>query len=217
MADHFLPAREDLDEGPIGIGAAQPPIDLEEVDDHKERKNIGQVADLLIGTTKGSTLLDVTIRSHALPTGNPFGRPLPNARSKPPAVKPVGGDKHGGAAYITNHTNNKSREVKVRLYGKNWNITSSPGAEWVVAAFEQGGRWHEPFVKWFDSMFDNAIEDTIYRSICKAKAYQIMAVAVRRAVAHCHLTMYRLRHTAVRIVKPPKELLYLLPLRQKAH
>ena len=217
MADHFLPAREDLDEGPIGIGAAQPPIDLEEVDDHKERKNIGQVADLLIGTTKGSTLLDVTIRSHALPTGNPFGRPLPNARSKPPAVKPVGGDKHGGAAYITNHTNNKSREVKVRLYGKNWNLTSSPGAEWVVAAFEQGGRWHEPFVKWFDSMFDNAIEDTIYRSICKAKAYQIMAVAVRRAVAHCHLTMYRLRHTAFRIVKPPKELLYLLPLRQKAH
>jgi hypothetical protein len=89
-----------------------------------------------------------------------YGRPLPNARSKPPAVKPVGGDKHGGAAYVMNHTNNKSREVKVRLYGKNWNLTSSPGAEWIVAAFEQGGRWHEPFLKWFDSMFDNAIEDT---------------------------------------------------------
>ena len=49
------------------------------------------------------------------------------------------------------------------------------------------------------------------------QTYQIIAVAVRKAVAGVHIAMHHMRYSSYRIVKPPSHLVYLLPPRQQAH
>jgi hypothetical protein len=66
-------------------------------------------------------------------------------------------------------------------------------------------------------MFKQAIEDKGYRAMAASKAYQIIAVAVRKAVAGVHIAMHHMRYSSYRIVKPPSHLVYLLPPRQQAH
>jgi hypothetical protein len=222
MADYFPPKGVEVMPQPAqgGIGvAAQNPEDPAPFAQKQHRRH-GQfvLADMVIGTTgpKGAAVLDVTLHSNALPDGNPFCRPPPPA-AKPPAVKPPA--IACPTAFIASTTNVAAREHKVSSYQAKWNCKSAPAARahLVIAAIEHGGRWDEQFKNWFNEMFEGAIQDRGYRAMASSKAYQIISVAVRRAVARIHLAMYHLRYSAYRIVKPPPHLVYLLPPRQQAH
>ena len=208
MADHFAQAAHANAKGPskapLGIGASRQVREQQENAQEEEMvKQAGVFADLLVRTIFDTTLLDITLRSCELPRGNPCCRPPPVDQ----AVKPI---ISCNAANVPNAANKTARDQKLRLYNKKWNLDSKPGVKLVIAAFEHGGRWDEPLMEWFDNMFKIAVKDNAERAWCKSKAYQIVAVAVRKAVAGIHLASHRPRLSAYRIVDPPKELKYLL-------
>jgi len=219
MADHFPPKGVQVMPEPepaaaaAGVGAAQKPK-------VKEHRRHGQfvLADIAFGTTgaKGTSVLDVTMHSNELPRHNQFCRPPPPAEI-PPAVQPMPLRAACPSAFKNNVTNDAARASKESFYKRKWNTEAAQGAHLVIAAIEHGGRWDNSFKEWFDGMFKQAIEDKGFRAMAASKAYQIIAVAARKAVAGVHLAMHHMRHSSYRMVKPPPHLMYLLPPRQQAH